>query len=103
MPNQIITMAEFRAKLDPSGFKQGAEEIKRSSAEVSQAVEKIGVATQKAGRDASVSNDAFQKWLGTIDQNVQAAQRYQRELEKLERFQKSGTVSVGEYSTAQDA
>jgi hypothetical protein len=103
MAGQIVTMAQFKASLDPSGFKQGVEEIKRASKEAETAVGKVGVATQKAGKDAAVSSEGFQKWFATVDQNVAAAQRYQRELEKLERFQKSGVVSAGEYSAAQDA
>src|SRR5687768_12983752 len=96
-------MAQFKASLDPSNFKQGVEEIKRASKDASAAVDKIGESTVKAGRNASASVAGFEKFMASIDETVRREQALQRDLEKLERFQKSGVVTMGQYGQAQDA
>lgn len=98
-----VTLAEFRARLNSDEFKRGAEDIKRSSKEVTAAVDKIGESTTKAGKNASLSSEGFHKFWGSIDQNVARARQYQNDLDKLNRFQQAGVVTSGQYVVAQDA
>jgi hypothetical protein len=73
---EIIQFATIRSQLDPSGYTKGAQEVVRSSEQATAAVTKLDVATQKAGRNAALSADGWQRFLGKIDPAARAQQQY---------------------------
>jgi hypothetical protein len=95
MAGNIIQQATFRAALDPGGYEQGGDRMIRKSAEITNAVDRVSDSTTKAGRNAALSSQGFDKLLASLDPNIQRAQQYQREFDKLNRYHEAGVRHCG--------
>lgn len=100
MAGNIIQSATFRAALDPGGYESGGDRMIRKSAEITNAVDRVSESTTKASRSAALSAQGFDRLLASLDPNIQRAQNYSRELEKLNRYHEAGIASANQYSTA---
>jgi hypothetical protein len=98
---EIVQFATIRSQLDPSGYTKGAQEVVRSSEQATAAVTKLDVATQKAGRNAALSADGWQRFLGKIDPATRAQQQYATSQSKLNDYVAAGLVSQSDYTRAQ--
>jgi hypothetical protein len=95
------------SKLDPSKFAEGGNVVEMSSAKIARAADAASAAmagveraVEKAGGTLDRNRDGFDRYFASIDKNVAAAQAYQRDLDKLNRYQEAGVLKTGEYATA---
>lgn len=97
-----VSSAEVRAKLDPSGFEQGAKRVETSANSMNAAVDKVAVTTEKAGKNAAASAEGFQRFLAKLDPGVRMGQEYAHTMEQLDRYQKAGVVSANDLAIAHE-